>query len=139
MLKGRRLSLQCLKPHAVDSALRIAGEDHDHFRDKGSQFLQPCAAGDHDDDRDRQFGDILLVFEPLIDRDKGIKGMTCCEAQQLSVPQPAQPICCTVRISNESGNDDASRLGVDSSSSTFIATAHQYRRRTLKQFDRLIP
>ena len=54
----------------------------------------------------------------------------------LEIPGQNSDHRCTVRISNEPGNEDASRLGVDSSSNTLIA--HQCRRGARKQFDGLL-
>ena len=51
----------------------------------GSKFLQPSAGGDHADDRDRPFGDVPLLLEPLIDRDEGIETMIRRAARQLAV------------------------------------------------------
>ena len=46
---------------------------------------------------------------------------------------PAQPICGTVRTSNESGNKDARRRGADSSSSSFKRIGDHYCRSALQQ------
>ena len=69
----------------VDSPPGIARENGDHFRDKGKQFLQSGATGDHDDDGDRKVSDALLIREPLVHRDEDIEPVVSREAQQLSV------------------------------------------------------
>lgn len=56
--------------------------------------------------------DVLLIRDPLVHRDEGIEAVVGREAQQFSVGAPAQPICCTGRVPNDSGNADASRWSV---------------------------
>ena len=71
--------------NTVDSAAGITRENSDHFRDKGSQFLQSGTTGNHDGDWNRKVLDVLLICEPLINRDKGVETMIHREPQQLPV------------------------------------------------------
>ena len=73
----------------MDSPRGIARENGDHFRDEGQQFLQPGATGDHNDDGDRQFPDVLLMREALVHRDEDIEPVVRREAQQSSVRAPS--------------------------------------------------
>ena len=87
----------------VDSALEIACQQHDDLRDKELQFLQSSAIRDHDDDRDREFCDVLLMFKPLIECDEGTESMIRGEPEQLPFCEPAQPSAgpCAFLISRE--------------------------------------
>ena len=47
----------------VDATFRILDQDGDYTRDEWSQLPQSGTTGDHDDDRDREFLEVLLVLE----------------------------------------------------------------------------
>ena len=56
-----------------------------HLGDKRLQFGQSIAGRQHDDNRDRQFANVLLVLDAPIHRDKGVETLGGGELQQESV------------------------------------------------------
>ncbi|MCY4420198.1 MAG: hypothetical protein OXC42_02945 [Gammaproteobacteria bacterium] len=57
------------------------GENSDYLRNKWLQFLQAIAGGKHDNDRDWQSVQVLLVRYSLVNCDHGIEVTTCCQVE----------------------------------------------------------
>ena len=74
----------------MDATFRIIDQDGDYTRDEWSQFPQSGTTGDHDDDGDREFLEVLLVLETPVNRDEGPEAVVRSKAQQTPV-QVARP------------------------------------------------
>ena len=61
--------------NTVDPVFRWVREHSHQPGDEQLQFGQTIAGRQHDDNRDRQFADVLLVLDALIHRDKGVKAL----------------------------------------------------------------
>ena len=61
------------------------GQNGDYLMDKWLQFLKTVADGEHDNDRNWQVIEILLVRYPSIICDQGIKVMSCCQSKQCAI------------------------------------------------------
>ena len=87
-----KLVLHRLAPHAVDLVFQRTREQARHLGDERLQLSQSIARGEHDDDRDRQCADVLLMFDAPIHGDSGVEALGSGKGQQETVRGTRPPM-----------------------------------------------